>query len=202
MPNSRFFRSMSNEIRQLDRTYLNFKPRPAGNYTRKQLSSAAAYTVFCHAEIEHFLESWSAKLVDHAEINWNTRKATRPLVHLCTFHKGREGITEVPPNDIWNVPIYDAIRKHREIIKKNNGIKESNVCSLLAPIGFDVTNIDVVLLGDLTAFGAIRGDYAHQSHRAHLGAGIDPFDRKTKVQNLLALLSPLDQDLNTYFTSC
>jgi len=172
-----------------------------GNYTRRQLSAAAAFTIFCHAEIENYLESWSSALVDKAEQNWKSGKTTRILVHLCTFHKGRENVSNVPANDIWSEPVLESIRKHRGVITSNKGIKEANVCNLFVPLGFDVRQIDVILLGDLTAFGAIRGDYAHQSHSVHIGTHVDPFEKKAKADKLVALLEELDRDLTVHFST-
>ena len=179
-------------------TFLTFKSRPAGNYTKRQLSMAAAYTVFCHAEFEEYLEQWSSDLTDVVETNWALRKATRPLVHLCTFHEGRGSLTNVPSKDIWNELVISAIMQHRKIIKKNNGIKESNFCALFSPVGFDTTTVDSILLADLSAFGTLRGDHAHRAHRAQLGTAFDPFDRKAKVEGIISLLSALDDQLMAF----
>lgn len=202
MPQSKLFRAMSAEIRLLGKTYLNFKARPFGNYTRRQMSAAAAYTIFCHAEFESFLEGWAFAITEFADVNWKAKRSTRPLTHLCTFHEGRKELSSVPPKDIWSEMINKAIKQHRGIISQNNGIKENNVCKLFAPVGFDVRKIDTVLLGDLSAFGAIRGDHAHQSHRLQIGKTFDPFDRQAKAEALLTLLADLDIELNTYLASC
>jgi hypothetical protein len=202
MPQSKIFRIMHAEIRALGKTYLTFKARPLGNYTRRQLSAAAAYTLFCHAEFENFLEGWANEFTDHAGRNWAAGRPTRPLTHLLTFHEGRSEISEVPKKDVWNEPIVLAIKKHQKVISGNNGIKENNVCKLFAPIGFDVRNIDSILLGDLSAFGAIRGDHAHKSHRIQVSNMFDPFDRQSKVHNLITLLSTFDMELIAYLKNC
>ena len=75
------------------------------------------------------------------------------------------------------------------------------MCSLLAPVGFDIRKIDTVLLGDLSAFGTLRGDHAHQSHRLQIGNSFDPFDRKAKAESLLTLLADLDNELTAYLGS-
>lgn len=195
---SNFFKSMSKSLIRLDKTFLNFKSRPNGDYTERQLAMAAAYTVFCHAEFEIFFESWANDLVDLAEKRWKSRRASRPLVHLCTFHEGRNALTNVPSKDVWNEVVFSSIAKHKRVISTNHGIKESNVCELLSPIGFDTTLIDGILLNDLSAFGGIRGDYAHKSYRTTVGTVFDPFDRKTKVEGIETLLAVLDGQLLAY----
>lgn len=202
MPNSKLFRLMNSEIGRLKKTYLNFRARPHGDYTRRQLSAAAAYTVFCHAEFESYLEGWATFIIDFVDTSWRSKIVTRPLVHLCTFNNGREALTEIPRKDIWSEQIVESIRKHRTIIRENHGIKEHNICKLLSPLGFDVRQIDPVLIGDMNAFGGLRGDHVHQSHRLHVGNIIDPFGRQGKVEGLLKLLACLDISLDSYFTSC
>ena len=192
---------MAAEIRLLGRTYLNFSPRPTGNYTTRQMSAAAAYTMFSHAEFESYLEGWAREIVDFAEGQRHAGRVTRPLAHLCTFHKGRGELAEVPSVDVWSEQFVSAIRQHRDIITKNHGIKETNVCKLLAPVGFDLRRIDRVLLGDLDAFGTLRGDHAHQSHKMQRGIAFDPFDRKAKAESLVGLLANLDQELLDYRSS-
>lgn len=201
MANSRLFRSLRTEIRLLGKTYFNFKPRPLGNYTRRQMSAAGAYTIFCHAEFENYLEGWATNITDFAEANWKEKRATRPLVHLCTFHQGRGPLSSVPTIDVWTEAVILAIRQHQNVISGNNGIKEANLCKLLSPLGFDTRSIDQILLGDLSAFGSMRGDHAHQSHRKTTTNAFDPFDRKLKAEGLLTLLEDLDTELSLYLKS-
>ena len=202
MTNSATFRDLRSSIGRLGRNYLSFKSRPIGNYTPRQFSCTAAYTIFCHAEIETFLEEWATKLTDLADTNWQSRQACRPLVHLCTFHEGRGIPSDVPNKDIWNMVIFDSIAKHRRTIKQNNGIKENNIIKLLSPLGFDVRTIDSIFLADISSFGKDRGDLAHNSMRMHIGNVFDPFGVKRKVEMLLLQLSVLDNQITSYYDSC
>jgi len=201
MANSKLYQAMSSGFKRLEKTFLNFKARPGGDYTRRQLSMAAAYTVFCHAEIETYVEGWATAFTDFAENKWKSGQATRPLVHLCTFHEGRNALSNVPSKDVWNEVVHKAIAKHRGIISSNHGIKEANVCELLSPIGFNTTSVDSVLLADLSAFGTLRGDYAHKSLKVQVGTIFDPFDRRNKVKALELLLATLDAQLALYLAS-
>lgn len=198
MPQSSFFRAMASETRRLGRTYLNFKRRIVGDYTVRQLSAGAAYTIFCHAEIENFLEVWALDLTEYAERQLATGKITRPLAHLCTFSTGHNDLTNIPSRDIWNELFFTALRKHKGTITNNHGIKTANICRLFGPVGLDLRNIDAVLLADLDAFATIRGSYAHQSHKLQLRTMFDPFDRQSKANSLVSALSGLDNLLKTY----
>lgn len=200
MPSSHF-EELSRGLDRLGRTFLNFQPRAGGDYTPRQLTMAAAYTVFCHAEIETFLEGWATTFVEIADVHWRGNRATRPLVHICTFYEGRGALSIVPTKDVWNEVVGKALAKQRGVIGANHGIKESNFCELLSPVGFDTTTVDSVLLADLTAFGRLRGDHAHNSHTATIGTTFDPFDRRTKVQGLRTLLQTLDDQLSAYLAT-
>lgn len=181
-----------------EKTFLSFKARPLGNYTLRQLSLAAAYTMFCHGEIESYLELWATRLIDLAEQRWNAGTASRPLVHMCTFHEGRGTVNAVPSKNIWTEVITKALMKHKSVVNSNNGIKEPNVCALLSPLGFDTRLIDPILLADLNAFGVLRGQHAHNAYTHHIGTAFDPFDRRTKVAGLRALLLGLDAQLEAF----
>lgn len=198
MPVSTFFKTMSSGFKRLDKTFLSFSPRHAGDYTVRQLSMAAAYTIFCHGEIEAYMEGWATAFTDLAETSWRAKKATRPLVHLCTFHEGRKTPQSVPAKDIWNEVVFRAIAKQRGVIANNHGIKEQNICELLSPLGFDLTAVDGILLNDLSAFGTLRGQHAHSSHKAQIGTTFDPFDRRSKVRGLETLMLNFDNLLSSY----
>jgi len=195
---SEFFNALTAETIGLAKTYLNFAIRPLGHYTNRQLSAGAAYTVFCHAEIENFIESWAKALIDLALTRWNAGQLSRPLLHVCTFHSGRSELSSIPRKDVWSELVVSSIRKQQSVVRANHGIREANICRLLAPLGFDVRKIDPILLNDLQAFSAMRGGHAHQTHSIQLLTVQDPFDRKKKLEALLVLLEALDDDLVTW----
>lgn len=156
---------------------------------------ASAYTVLCHAEIETYLEASATKLLDFAANEWASRRPTRQLVHICTFHEGRGNTNSVPNNDIWNEVVTRSILKQKGIIKNNKGIKEANVCEMFTPLGFDTRSIDPILLSDLTAFGVLRGDHAHKAQNDIIGTSFDPFDIVSKVEGIVQLLSDFDEQI-------
>ncbi|WP_298808760.1 hypothetical protein [uncultured Sphingomonas sp.] len=198
---SALYNELSDGVQRIEQTFLKFKQKSAGNYTDRQLTMAAAYTLLCHSQIETFLEAWTKQFVDHAETEWKANRATRTMVHICTFHEGRKNMSNPPNDDKWNEEVFKALAKHKSVITGNHGIKEANVCELLSPVGFDTRTIDPILLGDLTAFGRLRGDHAHKSYHVQVQMTFDPFDRRAKVQGLLTLLNALDGQLAAYFAT-
>ena len=202
MTKSRLYIEMQSALREHEKDYLSFRQKVAGDYTKSQMSKAAAYTLFCHAEIEAYFENWSLHFVNLAQTKWRQGKATKPLVHMCTFHEGREPIKKVPTTDVWTEVVEKSFRKQFHVISSNHGIKEENVSALLAPLGFDIRKIDPVLLGDLSALGVLRGGHAHTARKSQLSAVFDPFDRRNKAISILSLLQHLDAELVAYKKQC
>lgn len=193
--------TLRREARLLSKTYLGFSARPAGNYSMRQLSAGAAYTVFCHAEFETYFEGWALRLTDLAWNRWSAGKVSRPLLHLCSFNGGRNELSSVPKKDIWSEIVVSSIRKHQQVVKGNHGVREANISRLLGPLGFDLRKIDPILLADLDAFSSMRGAHAHQTHSVQLKTVVDPFDRKAKAEGLLHLVAALDNDLVSFEAS-
>lgn len=190
---------MESQIRKLGRHYLSFKPRVLGDYTQRQLSAGAAFTVFAHAEFESFLEDWASSILNRSKARWSTGEIDRCLAYLLAFREKESAPGQVPSGDIWGMPCTQALKAQEDAINKNNGIKENHVCGLFAPIGFDVRKIDQLLLGDMMAFAKLRGDHAHQSYKTHIAQQFDPFDRRVKANNIVTLLKDLDSEFLSYF---
>jgi hypothetical protein len=200
MPNSRLYAAMGAQLTKLSEHYMDFARDPLGNYDDRQLSAGAAYTIFAHAEIENFLESWAGRFVDRAEARWKIGRASRVLLHLISFIEAQAVPSEIPLKDIWKAPGFVALSRHRHLIEKNHGIAEKFICKLFAPIGFDLRGIDPILIGDMNAFAQIRGQHALKSYKVHLGQSFDPFDRQAKVAKIFTLLADLDGQLLAYLT--
>jgi len=178
------YRRLGRSLTQLRRDYLGFAPRLAGNYTRRQLSLAAAYTVFAHGEFEDFIEEWATDILNKFDNRGHGYGASPMLVHLHLYRSAVAMPAQIPTANNWQTTFSAAIASHRAVINNNHGIREAHICRLLIPLGFDVAGIDVVLRGDLDAFASIRGNHAHHSTLAHLGQQFDPFDRLAKVNNI------------------
>lgn len=201
MPQSKRYRTMEAQIKKLGKHYLNFKPRPLGDYTDRQLSSGAAFTVFAHAEFESFVESWAGAILSRCEDRWNQGEIDRSLAYLLFFREKGSAPGQIPKTDVWSAPCRLAIRAHEDVIDKNNGVKESHLCNMFAPMGFDVRKFSEIMLGDLTAFSKMRGDHAHQSYKQHIGQQFDPFDRQVKARKIVVLLKDFDDEMIFYFSN-
>lgn len=191
---------MSAQLKKLSVHHLQFKKSSSGSYSQKQLAAGAAYTLFAHAEIESYLESWSSDILERASARWRAGANSRAITSLLCFRPQIGVPSQLPVRDVISETIHQALSGHRDVIRNNHGIKEKHICTMFAPLGFDVRKVDPVLLGDLATLSSIRGDHAHQSYKKHLGAQFDPFDRQTKVNNLVALLKDLDDEFAAYKT--
>lgn len=127
------------------------------------------------------------------------KKPTRPLLFLTSFYNEKvEGISSVPTADIWEERAREAISMHRKRLVRNNGIRSRNIISLYAPVGYDVRNIDSILLSELDSFGFLRGGYAHSSLHSRAGATFDPFLIPPQAQRIISLIDPFDQSVRAF----
>lgn len=196
------YRALGRSLGLLRKHHLGFTRRVAGGYTERQLSQAAAYTVFAHGEFEHFLEDWALEILDAIAVKGFGPGFSPMLAHLIAPRSPLTVPSQIPASNSWQTHAGAAINVQRTTIRNNHGISERYVCALLIPLGIDVSAIDPILISDLNAFAKIRGDHAHQSRRAHLGQQFDPFDRLAKVNNIFSLLQPFDEDLQKHLKLC
>jgi len=196
------YKALGRSLERLRKHHLGFARRLAGGYTERQLSQAAAYTVFAHGEFEHFLEAWASEILDAIAVKGFGPGFSPMLAHLLAYRSSLTVPSQIPPNNAWHTSAGAAISGQRAAVRNNNGISERYVCALLMPLGVDVIGIDPILISDLNAFAKIRGDHAHQSLRVHLGQQFDPFDRLAKVNNIYSLLQPFDEDLQKHLKLC
>lgn len=197
------YRALGRSLARLRTHHLGFARRLTAGYTERQLSQAAAYTVFAHGELEDFLEDWASEILDTIARKGFGLGFSPMLAHLLAYR--RQSLTvlsQVPGNNAWQTEAGSAISGHGTAIRNNHGISERYVCALLMPLGVDVRAVNSILISDLNAFAKIRGDHAHQSRRVHLGQQFDPFDRLAKVNNIYALLLEFDEDLQKHLRLC
>ena len=201
MAESSLYRALGRSLERLRKHHLGFARRLAG-YAERHLSQAAAYTVFAHGELENFLEDWALEILKAIAGKGFGPGFSPMLGHLLAYRPQLNLPSQIPANNAWQTHAGNAISSHQTAIRKNNGISERHVCTLLMPLGIDVKMIDSILISDLTAFAKIRGDHAHQSRRLHLGQQFDPFDRLAKINNIYKLLLSFDQDLQKHLKQC
>jgi hypothetical protein len=197
------YRALGRSLGRLRNHHLGFTRRLAGGYTERQLSQAAAYTVFAHGEFEQFLEDWALEILDTIAAKGFGPRFSPMLAHLIAYRSPPlTPPSQIPASNAWQTHAGSAVHVQRTTIRNNHGISERYVCALLIPSGVNVSAIDPILISDLNAFAKIRGDHAHQSRRVHLGQQFDPFDRLAKVNNIYSLLQPFDEDLQKHLKLC
>lgn len=176
---------------------------PLGNYSNRQYDRTRAYKLLCHSEIEAYIEDRTREIATRAVNEWEFySKPNKVCISLLAF----SGIQhDMPPQtltprttNIVNQTTSSILKKtltsfHRTI-KNNNGIKESNLLSLLYPIGIEESDLDSTWLIDMNNFGTQRGEIAHTSIRTQ--TAIDPMIELNKVRQLLNGIGLLDQKLN------
>lgn len=192
---SQRYRALGRNLKGLKSHHLRFKAKAAGDYTKRQLSDAAAYTVFAHGEFESFLEDWAIEMVDRIEAKGYRSGFSPLLAHLNLYRDKISVPTDIATNEKWATECGRTVSAHRHAIFGNHGISEKHLCALYIPLGIDVWSFDQILISDLNAFPKIRGDHAHQPRHAHLGQQFDPFDRMSKANNIYSLLQNLDLTL-------
>lgn len=202
MAESSHYRALGRSLVRLRKHHLGFARRLAGGYTERQLSQAAAYTVFAHGEFENFLESWAMTILDAIASKGYGTGFSPMLAHLTAYRPQITLPSQIPIRNNWQSHAGSAVSNHRNVIRNNHGISERYICALLIPLGIDVGKIDQILISDMNAFAKIRGDHAHQSRKAHLGQQFDPFDRLAKVNNIYNLLLPFDVEMQQHLKLC
>jgi hypothetical protein len=202
VPQSLRYRTLCHNLSRIRRNHLGFSPRLNGDYTNRELSEGAAYTVFAHGEFEAFLEDWATDILNRIVSRGFGTAASPRMAHLAGCASSFAVPGGIPGGDGWPTFFGQAAAAHRNAIRGNHGIAERHICRLLIPLGFDVTLIDSILISDLSSFASIRGDHAHLSVRSHLGQRFDPFDRMAKAEAIKILLGTLDLQLKTHLASC
>lgn len=176
---------------------------PLGNYSNRQYDRTRAYKLLCHSEIEAYIEDRARDIASRAVNEWEINsKPSKVVLSLMAFSGMEHGL---PPQNrsprttnITNQTTTSMLKKtltsfHRTI-KNNNGIKESNLLSLLYPIGIEENDLDPTWVIDMNNFGTQRGEIAHTSIRTQ--NAIDPIIELNTVGLLLRGIESLDRKLN------
>ena len=183
---------------------MNFEPRDDGAYTNQELLKCQAFIVFCHAEIQVYLETVSRRIMTEAKERWTSNAVyVRVIAALIAFRR-QERVT-VPqdpkrPSGITDINeiIQRAFVSQTNSIAGNNGIKRANVAELLAPLGILPNDLEEPLLIQLDQIGSNRGDMVHKSSRVSLRNIRDPFtDEQTGIYNLITEIQKFDEKLQT-----
>lgn len=159
------------------------KRMPPETYSDDELTSAKAYLVFAHAELEDYLEACcrakaeraletlvsngtacitALSLISHFGVN---------LTIASEIAKYQENNTKLAPdfpkyNSNVTRPLLsrlkNAVSSYTEQCRKNNGVKETNLLQLLSPLGVSPLAMDSAWIAEINAFGVERGSHAHR----------------------------------------
>src|SRR5215813_1059051 len=107
------YRSLGRSLERLRKHHLGFSPRLAGGYTERQLSQAAAYTVFAHGEFEQFLEDWAIAILDAIAGKGFGPGFSPMLAHLMAYRPPLAVPSQIPTSNAWQTHAGSAIHIQR-----------------------------------------------------------------------------------------
>lgn len=161
---------------RIDELHFRFVPQldATGTYSEADYDRMSAFRLLVHAEIERFVEL----IVEDAISNlpkkiaaWKSAGFQSNLVDALVAHMEKE---------------------LRDAVKKNNGVKSTNILSLLKPLGITGIHLDNIWLQTMNTYGEVRGGHAHNTRRA-----VQPIDPKTEqtlvYHQILPELNRLEQ---------
>jgi len=173
---------------------------PAGNYPPEQVERTRAYLVLAHSEFESFLERSCRRTALTARAKVSAGKPSQVAIAVASYYDSGA----VPPPSSWTdatntqrsqiallervVRCFDA---YEETVTGNNGIKQSSLVKLLAPLGVDLGALAEARLLECDGFGEVRGNLAHGKAQQI----IDPFSEKATVDRLEVFFADLDKHL-------
>jgi hypothetical protein len=202
MPSAEYTR-LEAEIEAL-RLALADRIDPLGNYSEAEKRRTLAFLVLSHACMEHFVEERCREVLRAARADLNSGH-THPSVPSLLAFSGRGDLLAptAPPSrrlEEWRqnhdltTRVSAVIATLEKTVSDNHGLKESNLVSLLIPLGIRPSDLDQTLVASLNSFGSDRGFAAHVIDRVFRDA-IDAGTEVTRVKQLVQLLGKLDAQL-------
>jgi|SRR5712671_61711 len=173
-------------LKTLEKHFLpkDLKFPPTGQYSKQQEDHARAYVLLVHAEIEAYIEDRVQEVADLAYAQWKqTATFTKTLDRLLRHHLDtqRKPWRPIVRSD---EAVNAAFNSYGSIVKGNNGVKESDLLSMLFPIGLDYHRLDGTWLATMNSFGALRGSFAHTT-QIKAQQSINPQDEYRTVTDLI-----------------
>lgn len=172
---------------------------------------ARSFVVLAHAEVETYLEDRVVEIATTALQSWNQHarvcRTTLCLLGFSGSELTKPPTTLAPPKGSkakkWPamLDVSDRLEKAVEgyiesVSRRNHGVREPNLLKMFLPIGFHHSKCDPVLLTELNEFGKVRGQLAHNRRSKGVQQSIDPETEYKRIKDLLALLSPVDAELD------
>lgn len=185
------FNILSDEIKQLGATYLpkikNALPTPS------EQELARAFAIFCHAEMEFYIESICREVGEKiclAAAAGTVASSAIPFIvfsNLQALGSGEKLGGKDSASRKVSTQFYQAKQKYEETLENNIGIREKHIAKLLIPLGLTSDHIDPNFLVDIDQFASHRGRFAHLS-RSKKEAGpltVNPWDFESSVERIL-----------------
>jgi len=140
-----------------------------GCETNLQHLKLQAYILLCHSALEQYIEDLGLSAAKAARTTYaNSGIITKTLVALISSklidelpEKSKAKLTEELSSNIEEFS-KEAFNRYRAVVSSNNGIVDRDQKKILVPIGVDPATVDLVLMNNMHAFGAKRGDVAHK----------------------------------------
>ncbi len=163
---------------------------PTGSYSDRVLDRTRSYRVLVCAECEAFLEERCLGVVTAAIRNWKIDKQARHTLMALLARCGPDADSNLALRDC----IGQAGSSYHHLIRANHGIRESNLISVLQPVGIELPDLNPTWLATVDSFGVARGEVAHRSIGAQ--KPIDPLNELTIVKQVRDGFGELDRLLN------
>jgi hypothetical protein len=156
--------------------------------------SIAAFRLLAHAELERYFEQKALSAVDKLD---NMIKAGKSITHdiaaLISLYLWKskhifDWSSVTTSRQYFNVNAQNALGFARDIIKKNNGIKEDSISVLSAIMGYFEDELDNVLISELNQYGKLRGEVAHDSWTFNTRTFDAAVIEQNRVKDILRLI--------------
>jgi hypothetical protein len=128
-----------------------------------------AYILLCHGALEQYIEDLALSAAFTARSSFTQNGTiTKTLLALISSRliedltdKSKAKLSSDLSSDVEEFS-KEAFNRYRAVVTSNNGIVDRDQRKILVPIGVDPATVDLVLMNNLHAFGAKRGEVAHK----------------------------------------
>ena len=153
-------------IEYLKKHYLQYnKTTPLPTSTEQEL--ARAFSIFFHAELEHYFEKVALKLIDDVEMKFNSgiiNSSTLSIIAFCGTKFVNAG--EALSGNNYRTLKSEFSKRTKDLkdqIEKNHGTSEKYISKIFIPLGISEKNIDPAWLSEINTLADDRGLFAHKS---------------------------------------
>jgi len=154
------FDALTSRIAKLKTHFL--KDRTTDLDTLEEDFDLHAYSLMAHATFENYFEALAALVLDGSISQWSVAKQSNKTILCLLSHYS--GDTKRASSDLVEKYVFELLKtaqaKHRDRIRKNNGIKSGDIHNIFGPVGID-GYVNQAAVNALGIFGEHRGAIAH-----------------------------------------